>query len=136
MTANPQFYDVTVIAGVAAMAALANSGTLVIMAGTQPALDGTPTGTVLATLTFGATAFGTPTASSGTVTANANTIGSATIANTGTAAYFVVYESNGTTVVGTGTVGTSAADLIVSSTSFVAGGTASCSAFSITQPQT
>lgn len=114
-------------AAVNAVAALMNSaGLLKIYSGSQPALDGTITGTLLVTLTFGSTAFG---GSSGS-TATANTITSGTAAATGTAGYFALEETGGT-VVGTGTCGTSGADLNLSTTSIVSGATVSCSAFTI-----
>lgn len=130
------WYDVTVEASVNAVAALLNGGTLKLYTGTQPALDGAVTGTLLATLTFGGTAFGSSTAASGTVTATANAIASGTAGNTGTAGYFVVEESGGT-VVATGTVASpSGGDLNLSTLSIVSGATVSCSAFTITQSQT
>jgi hypothetical protein len=133
---NPQFYDATVIAAVNAATALLNNGYMAIYTGTQPSLDGSVTGTLLAELTFSSTAFATATASSGTVTATANAIISATATNTGTAGYFVLYASNGSTVVATGSVGTSGADLNFNNLSITSGATVSCSSFSITQPQT
>ena len=136
MANNPLFYDNTVISAVAPVGTSANSGFLAVYTGSQPALNGAVTGTQLAAATFSATAFGAGAASGGVVTATANAITSATIANTGTAGYFVVFKSDGTTVVGTGSVATSGADLNVSTTSFVSGATFSCSAFTITQPQT
>jgi hypothetical protein len=111
--------------------ALFNSGTLNIYSGTQPATADTALSgnTLLASLTFAATAFGTDT--NGVATAAA--IGSATAAATGTATFFRVLESNGTTAVMDGTVGTSGADLNLSTTSIVAGGTVSVSSFIYTQ---
>ena len=136
MANNPLFYDATVIAAVNAATALLNSGFLKIYSGSQPALDGSVTGTLLATLTFGATAFGAGSASAGTVTATANSIGSATAAATNTAGYFALVKSDTTTVVATGSVGTSGADLNMNSTSISTGATVSCSAFTITEAQT
>jgi hypothetical protein len=124
MANNPLWYD----AAVNAVAALLNSGTLKIYTGSQPAEDGSITGTLLATLTFGATAFGS--SSGGTATANAITSGTA--GNTGTAGYFALLESDGTTVVATGTCGTSGADLNLNSTSISSGASVSCSSFTIT----
>ena len=123
MSNNPLWYD----AAVNAITALLNSGTIKIYTGSQPAEDGSITGTLLATLTFGSTAFG---ASSGG-TATANTITSGTAGNTGTAGYFALEESGGT-VVATGTCGTSGADLNLNSTSISSGATVSCSSFTIT----
>ena len=114
-------------AAVNAVCALLNSGTLKIYSGSQPALDVALTGTLLVTLTFAATAFGN--SSSGTATANAITAGTAVA--TGTAAYFALAESGGSTVA-TGVCGTSGADLNLSTTSIVSGATVSCSSFTIT----
>ena len=124
MPNNPLWYD----APVNSVAALLNSGTLRIYSGAQPGLDAALTGTLLVTLTFSATAF----AASAGSTATANPISSGTAGNTGTAGYFAVVESNGSTVVATGTCGTSGSDLNLSSTSIVAGNTVTCSGFTIT----
>jgi hypothetical protein len=129
------WYDATVEASVNAVTALLNSGTIKIYTGSQPALDGSLTGTLLATLTFGATAFAASTASTGTVTATANSITSGTAGNTGTAGYFALVTSGSVTVL-TGTVGTSGANLNLSTLSIVSGATISCSSFTITRSQT
>lgn len=121
---NPLWYD----AAVNAVCALLNSGFIKVYTGTQPALNGALTGTLLATMTFGSTAFGS--SSGGTATANAITSGTA--GNTGTAAYFALVESGGSTVVGTGTCSTTGADLNFGSTSISSGATVSCSSFTIT----
>jgi hypothetical protein len=133
---NPLPYDATVIASVNAVTALLNSGFLNIYTGSQPALDGAVTGTLLVSLTFGATAFATATASAGTVTAVANPIGSAPAGNSGTAGYFALMASNGSTVVATGAVGTTGSDLNLSTLTINAGQTVSCSSFTITEAQT
>jgi hypothetical protein len=135
MSNSPIAYDATVIAGVAADCALLNSGTIRIYTGAQPSLNGALTGTLLATLTFGSTAFGTPTASGGVVTATAGAITSGTAGNTGTAGYFALVKSDGTTIWGTGSVGTSGADLNLNSLSITSGASVSCSSFTVTQPQ-
>jgi hypothetical protein len=136
MTGNPQFYDNTVITAVNAVAAMLDNGYLNIYTGTQPALDGSLTGTLLASLQLAATAFAAAAASGGTVTATANPIFSATAVATGTAGYFALLQSGGSAVVATGTVGTSGADLNFSSLSVTAGATVSCPSFALTQPQT
>jgi hypothetical protein len=133
---NPLFYDNTVIAAVNAAAALLSSGFLTIYTGSQPALDGSVTGTVLVQLTFGSTAFASAVASGGIVTATANSIGSATATNTGTAGYFALLASNGTTVIATGVCGTSGSDLNMSTLALSAGTVVSCSQFTITEAQT
>lgn len=122
-TNNPLWYD----AAVNAVTALLNSGFIKIYSGAQPALDVAVTGTLLATMTFGVTAFGA--SSSGTATANSITSGTA--AATNTAGYFALVKSDTTTVVGTGTCGTSGSDLNLNSTGITSGATVSCSSFTI-----
>lgn len=136
MANNPLFYDATVKAAVDTAAALLNSGFLRIYSGAQPALNGSITGTRLANLTFSATAFPASSASAGTVTATANAITSDTSAVAGTAGYFALVKSDGTTVVATGSVGTSGADLNLNSLTISGGATVSCSSFTITELQT
>lgn len=133
---NPEFYDATVEAALNAVAAMLNSGFIKIYTGSQPALDGSLTGTLLATMTFGATAFGSASASAGTVTAAANSITSGTAGNTGTAGYHALVKSDGVTVVATGSVGTSGADLNMNTLSVTSGNTVSCSSYTLSEPQT
>jgi hypothetical protein len=133
--ANPTPYDASVIAAVNAFTALLNSGTLQIYTGSQPALNGALTGTLLATLTFSATAFPTATASAGTVTATANSITNGIAGNSGTAGYFALVSS-GSATVATGSVGTSGADLNLSTLSITSGQTVSCSSFLVTMAET
>lgn len=136
LTNNPQWYDGPVEAAINALSALANSGFLVIYSGTQPAEDGSLTGTLLAKLTFGSTAFATATASGGTVTATANSIGSASALATGVAGYFALLKSDDATIIMTGSVGTSASDLNLSTLSITSGVNVSCSGFAITELET
>ena len=110
-----------------ATATLLNSGTIKVYTGTQPAQDGSLTGTLLATMTFGSTAFAGASGGSNT----ANTITSGIAGNSGTAGYFALVESGGT-VVGTGSVGTSGADLNFSTLTVTSGDPVSCSSFSLT----
>jgi len=108
-----------------------NSGFLRIYSGTRPATPDTALSgnTLLAELTFGATAFAA--ATGGTKTANA--IGSDTSADaTGTATFFRAFKSDGTTAVVDGTVGTSGTDAIINSTSIVAATTVACTSMVIT----
>jgi hypothetical protein len=96
--------------------------------GTRPAKGGTAT-TLLAELTCGSPFAGS--ATGGELTANA--ISDDTDANaTGTATWFRIVASNGTTFVMDGDVGTSGADLNLDSVSIVAGGTVSVTSFVIT----
>lgn len=135
MATNFLSYDASDIAAVNAFTALLNSGFIKIYTGSQPGLNSAVTGTLLVTLTFSATAFTTATAGGGTVTATANAITSGTAGATGTAGYFALVKSDTTTVVATGTVGTSGANLNGSSTSITSGSNVSCSSFQITMLQ-
>lgn len=118
-----------------AVTALVNAGgagTLRIYSGTMPADANAAlsSNTLLAQLTMSATSFGA--ASSGVATANAITADSSADA-TGTATFFRILAGNGTTVVIQGSVGTSAADLILNSTSITVGAAVSVSALTYTQ---
>ena len=135
MANNPLPYDASVIAAVNAFTALLNSGTLQIYSGAQPALNAGLSGTLLATLTFSATAFPTAVAAAGTVTATANAITNGIAGNSNTAGYFALVSS-GSATVATGSVGTSGADLNLSTLSIVAGQTVSCSSFLVTMAET
>lgn len=86
--------------------------------------------TLLAELTCG-TPFGTN--SNGVLTAGSITSDSSADA-TGTAAWFRMFKSDGTTVVMDGDCGTSGSDLNLSTTSIVATGTVSISSFVLTAP--
>lgn len=121
---SPLWYD----AAVNAVCTLLNSGFIKVYTGSQPAENGAVTGTLLATMTFGSTAFG---ASSGG-TATANSISAGLAGNTGTAGYFALVKTDGTTVVGTGTCGTSGADLNLNSLSIVTGANVTCTGFTVT----
>lgn len=117
-----RWYDATVNA----VAPLLNSGTIKIYTASQPAEDGSESNTLLATVTFSSTAFG----SSSGGTATANTITGGTAVATGTAAHFDLCESGGA-IVGTGTVGTSGADLNLNTVSIVSGAPVTVSGFTI-----
>lgn len=112
---------------------LANSGKLRIYDGTQAATASTAiSGQVkLAELVMNATAF--PGASAGVLTANAITSDTSAAA-TGTASWFRLLKSDGTTVLLDGSVGTSGADLNLNSVSITSGGTVACTSFTITHP--
>lgn len=128
MPLNTQLANATVNGQGDNLSARLNSGFLRIYDGTQPATADTAitTQVLLAELTFSATA--APATVNGLITFNA--IGSDTSANaTGTASWFRCFQSNGTTVVMDGSVGTSASNLILNSTSIVSGGTVSVSSF-------
>lgn len=137
MANNPFYSDAAVIAALDNLCANCNSGFLAIYSGAQPGdANQALTGTLLAKLPFSATAFATALASGATgsriVTATANAITPAAAQNTGTAGYFALLKSNGTTVVAMGSVGTGTADLVFNSLSITATNQVSCSAFTLT----
>ena len=109
-----------------------------IYAGLVPAnADAAPSSpTLLASLTCSATAFS---GFSDTGTAGRATFASITsdssADNTGTAAYFRIKTQTGGTVIAQGTVGTSAADLILNTASITAGSVVAISAATIDLPE-
>jgi hypothetical protein len=117
---NAQLDAITTFAG--------NSGKLRIYSGTRPATGGTAT-TLLAELTCNATF--APAASGGVLTLNAITQDASADA-TGTATWFRLVKSDGTTHVLDGDVGTSGSDLNLNSTSITSGATVSVTSFTIT----
>lgn len=133
MANNPFLSDTAANAAVNAVTALLNSGTMHIYNGTQPANANTAvtSQTLLVTVTFGATAFA---AAAGGV-ALANSITSGTAVASGTATWFRCFESNGTTVVLDGSVGTSGCDLNLTTTTISSGGTVGITSFTLTLPE-
>lgn len=118
---NAMLDEITTVAG--------GSALLRIYDGSRPATGGTAT-TLLAELTCNATfAAG---ASSGALTLNAITQDSSANA-TGTATWFRIVASNGTTHVLDGNVGTSGSDLNLTTTSIVATQPVSITSFVITE---
>lgn len=109
----------------------AASGKLRIYAGSVPASADAALGgaTLLAELTLNATAFAA--ASGGVLTANAITSDASADA-TGTAAFFRIYDSAGTTSLAQGAVATSGAELNLNTTSIVAGAAVAVSSLTIT----
>lgn len=132
MALNPKRTNTAANAACDAMAALANSGRLKIYDGAQPATADTAVTTqnVLADLTMNATAFGASVA--GVATANAITSDSSADA-TGTATWFRLLQSNGSTVICDGSVGTSGADLNLNTVSIVTGAAVAVTAFTLTE---
>lgn len=117
-----------------AITALANSGYLRIFGGSKPANADTATGeTILVQFTLPATAFGS--GSNGVATANA--ISSVSASADGTAAWFRVVASNGTTTLWDGTVTATGGggDLTISSTTIATGGTVSITSWLVTAPR-
>lgn len=143
MAAAPQCSQAAAQAGLDALLALINvggAGVIKIFSGTPPANTETAdTGTLLATLTPSATAFpaSATNASPRGAKATANAVSPDTnAAATGTAGYFRVYPHTPTTTnaVLQGNCGTSAADMILNTTSIVAGSTVSLNSWTETLP--
>lgn len=110
----------------------AAAGTLKIYSGTQPAdADDAATGTLLVTFTL--TDPSAAAAVAGVATMDFDPDLSATAAATGTAGWFRIADSNGVTVVD-GAVGTSGAELNLSSTSITSGGTVNLTTGTVTTP--
>jgi hypothetical protein len=132
MALNPKRSNAAVNAAADAVCTLLNSGKLRIYDGTQPATANTAitTQTLLAELTFNATAFGA--ASNGVATANSITADSSADA-TGTASWFRAVKSDGTTAVFDGSVGTSSADLVLNSVNISSGAQVSVTSFTYTE---
>lgn len=105
------------------------SGKLRIYSGSRPATGGAIT-TLLAELTCNATF--APAASGGVLTLNAITQDSSAD-STGTASWARIFKSDGTTIVCDCSVGTSAADIILNTTSIVAAAVVACSSATITE---
>ncbi len=135
MALNQKLSNAAANAAADAVCSLADSGKLRIFDGTQAANADTAVGAqvLLAELTLNSTAFGA--ASAGVATANAIT--SDTSANaTGTASWFRVVKSDGTTVLFDGSVGTSGCNLNLASTSIVAAATVAVASLTYGQSKT
>lgn len=132
MALNPKLANASANAAADAVARQLDSGYLRIYDGTQPTDADTAVGAqvLLAELRFNATS--APAASGGVLTFNAFTADSSANA-TGTATWFRALQSNGTSAVFDGTVGTSGANLNLNTTSIVSGAAVSVSSFSYTQ---
>ena len=117
MASNLQYSNGTRDAQQQGLITYAGTGALIkLYTGIQPANANTALSgnTLLVTLTI-AGSFGTD--SNGTLTFNTVTNGTAVA--TGTATFFRIYQSDGTTVVMDGSVGTSSADLVLNTVSIV-----------------
>ncbi len=116
----------------ALVGSVTNSSIVSIYSGTQPSTPETALSgnTLLAAIALpSSSAFS---ASAGVMTAAA--ISSVTIGTTGTASFFRWTESNGTTVIADGSVGTSGCDMNLNSVALSAGASLSVSSFTFTIP--
>lgn len=117
---------------VAARGALWDGGTIEIRTGAQPATPETAaSGTLLATFTIPATAFGAP--ATGVATFDADPDLEATGAADGTAGWARVKDDGGATVED-GSVGTSGTDFIINTTAITTGLPLLLTAGTLTQP--
>lgn len=109
---------------------IGTSAVLKIYSGSMPAnVAASRTGTVLATLSLPSDWMAA--AASG-AKAKSGTWQDASADNTGTAGYYTIFASDGTTAHIQGTVGVSATDMIVDSVSFTSGQSFTINSFSIT----
>lgn len=137
MAADPRLTNAAASAAADAVVDLIDAGgagTIKIYTATIPTDANTALGaqTLLATLTFSATAFGS--ASNGVATANSITSDSSADA-TGTAAWARIASGAGTTIMDV-TVGTSGEDINFNTVSFVSGAVIAISSLTYTQPKT
>lgn len=139
MTTSPVISMLSAEAALNAITALLNTGgaaSIKIYTGTQPANTlASETGTLLATLTCSSTAFASATdgGTNGLATALANAITSGTAVATGTAGHFRALNGSGTCIV-MGSCGTSAADMLLNTTSINSGDTVAASSWTMTLP--
>jgi hypothetical protein len=137
MAADPRLTNATASAACDAIVDrldTGGAGTIKVYTGTIPTDADTAVGaqTLLATLTFSATAFGA--ASNGVATAAAITSDSSADTN-GTAAWARLANGAGTTIMDV-TVGTSGEDINFNTVSFVTGATVAISSMTVTVPKT
>lgn len=134
MAYDARMSDAAVNAEANALGTLANTGYLRIYDSTRPTNADTAVGAqvLLAELRLNATAFGAAVA--GVITANSITADSAANAG-GTATWFRVLQSNGTTALWDGEVGTATSNLILNSVTIGAGASVSITALTHTIPK-
>ena len=133
MASNLKFATATRNGRADAITTRAGASALIkLYTGTQATDANTALGaqTLLATLTCNATF--APGASSGALTLNSIT-SDTNAAATGTATWFRMLKSDGTTVVMDGSVGTSGCDLNLNTTSIVSGATVACTSAVFTE---
>lgn len=134
MAKDTTWSDTARNAAVDARTALLNDGYLRLYTAPKPANPDTAitSQTMLSELRFGSTAFGA--AVDGVATANAITP-DPDAADTGTATWFRSFESDGTSPVHDGTVGTSNANAIFATTSIVQHATVALNSMTITDAE-
>lgn len=135
MALSPKLTNAAASEAADAVTALLDNGYLRIYDGSQPSTADTAitSQVLLAELRFSTPAFGA--ATNGAATANSITPDSSANAS-GTATWFRALQSNGTTAVFDGSVGTSLANIVLSSTSISSGETVDITSFTYTQSKT
>lgn len=126
----------TALNALTALLSVGGAGTIEVRTGAPEATTLTAdSGTLLATLTLSATAFAAATnaTANGLATATANAITSGTAVASGTAGHWRA-KSNAGVVIVQGNAATSAADMILSSTTINTGDTVSATSWKITLP--
>jgi hypothetical protein len=131
MGLNPKLTGLAATAEADAVAALLNNGWIRLYSGLQPSTadEAVSSQVVLAELRFGNPAFGS--ASDGAAAANAIVEDSSANA-TGTATWFRCFQSDGTTPVFDGSVGTSNSNLVLNSVEITAGAQVDVTSFTFT----
>jgi hypothetical protein len=131
MGLNPKLTSLAATAEADAVAALLNNGWIRVYSGLQPSTadEAVSSQVVLAELRFGNPAFGS--ASDGAAAANAIT-GDSSANATGTATWFRCFQSDGTTPVFDGSVGTSNSNLVLNSVEISAGAQVDVTSFTFT----
>lgn len=109
--------------------AVGTSARLIIYSGTPPGVNSAPTGTVLADMALPSDWLAN---ASGGTKVLAGTWSDTSANATGTATYFRILNSGASTTFIQGTVGTSGADLNLSSTSITSGASVSITGFTLT----
>ena len=134
MANNAKITDAAANAAANAVCALLNGGTINIYDGSQPTTADTAVGAqnLLATLTFGGTAF--QGASAGVATANAITSGTGLYNPSGTASWFRCLTSGGAKTFD-GSVGLSSADMTLNALLIAYGAAVACTGMTYTQPK-
>lgn len=138
---NPFFSDTFAKTSLDAGCLLANSGKLRVYTGTQPTDANTALGsqTLLGEFTMPSTAFGasiaTGTAPNRAAVATAGTIADIVAVGTGTATWFRLLKSDGTTVLMDGSVGTSGADLNLTDVTITTGETMRVTSYTLSNPE-
>lgn len=137
MAATPIISPTAAKAGLDAICAKLNtSGVIKVFTGSAPSHTGAAdTGTLLVTLTLSTTAFAASTdgTTTGIMTATANAITSGTAAASGTAGYFRAYDGSVVCHI-QGSCGTSAADMILNSTTITSGDVVAATSWVVTLP--